>query len=404
MQEFDIVINGGGMIGLSLACGLQESGLRVAIIESHIPTLVQPNRPILRVSAINFASCRLLQYVQVWKEIIAHGANAYHKIEVWEKDNFGKIMFDSLELSYPQLGYIVENSIIQQTLWCRAKQLNNIILFSPAELFQIVWRKTDVLLILKDGKMLTARLVVAADGAHSWIRQYVGIPLIFWDYQHHSLVATVRTELPHRNIARQAFCDDSILAFLPLSNPHLSSIVWSLPPEIAQQYLIQSVEKFNMALAMCFSLTLGLCELQGERKTFSLVGRYARHFATHRLVLLGDAAHTIHPLGGQGINLGLMDVMVFLGELQRLKALDKDIGCYSYLRHYECIRQHGNALMLMSMQGLQELFSGHNPIKKWIRNQGLQIVNTLPGIKSCLIRQAMGLNDLPDWLAEKSFN
>ncbi len=399
MQAFDVVINGGGMVGLALACGLQGSGMRVAVVEQRLPEPVPPaDRPALRVSAINAASQRLLEHLQVWDNIVALRANPYRGMEVWDNDSFGKIAFDGSALGYAHLGHIVENAVIHQALWRRAERLSDVTLFCPAALRRIAWGENEAFITLEDDLMLTARLVVGADGANSWLRRYADIPLTFRDYQHHALVATIRTERPHGGIARQAFHGDGILAFLPLGQPDLCSIVWSLPPDAAAQRLVMPPDAFNAQLARHFNLTLGLCALQSERLTFPLTARYARDFAAHRLVLAGDAAHTVHPLAGQGVNLGFMDVAELLTQLQRLQQAGKDIGHYPYLRRYERRRKHSAAVMLAGMQGLRELFDGNNPLKKWARDAGLRLADTLPGIKLRLIRQAMGLNDLPEWL------
>lgn len=405
MQAFDVVINGGGMVGLALACGLQGSGLRVAVVEKQPPTAITADdTPALRVSAINAASQRLLQHLQVWDDIMALRANPYRAMEVWENDSFGKIAFDGQPLGQAQLGHIIENPVIHQALWHRADQLADVSLFSPAGIRQIAWGENEAFITLDDDRMLTARLVVGADGANSWLRQYANIPLTFWDYQHHALVATIHTERPHGNTARQAFHGDGILAFLPLSDPHLSSIVWSLPPQLAQQRAGLPEESFNAQLARHFNLALGLCQVRSERQTFPLTGRYARDFAAHRLVLIGDAAHTVHPLAGQGVNLGFMDVAELLGEVRRLQVAGKDIGHYPYLRRYERRRKHSAALMLASMQGFRELFEGNNPLKKWLRDAGLRLADTLPGVKPKLVRQAMGAEEMPAWLAALRFD
>ncbi len=401
MQAYDVVINGGGMVGLALACGLQGTGLRVAVIEPQALAPIAPgDTPALRVSAINAASQRLLQRLQVWDDIVALGASPYQGMEVWDRDSFGKIAFDGHQLGYAQLGHIVENPVILQALWRRASQLPEVTLITPAVISKIAWGENEAFITLDDSRMLTARLVVAADGANSWLRQYAHIPLTFWDYQHHALVATIRTELPHQSIARQVFHDEGILAFLPLGDPHLSSIVWSLPPLMAEQMSALPEDRFNAQLAIHFNLALGLCKLESERLTFPLTGRYARDFAAHRLVLVGDAAHTVHPLAGQGVNLGFMDVAELIGELRRLQTAGKDIGHYPWLRRYERRRKYSAATLLAGMQGFRELFAGSHPVKKWVRDAGLRLADTLPGVKPRFIRQAMGLNDLPEWLED----
>lgn len=211
--------------------------------------------------------------------------------------------------------------------------------------------------------MLTARLVVGADGANSRLRNKADIPLTFWDYRHHALVATIRTEEPHGGVARQIFHNDGILAFLPLSDPHLCSIVWSLVPDKAQQMQEATSRRLTVRCASRLITVLGYAPLS-ERLVFPLTGRYARQFAAHRLALVGDAAHTIHPLAGQGVNLGFMDAAELVEELRRLHREGKDIGQHLYLRRYERSRKHSAAVMLAGMQGFRELFAGANPAKK----------------------------------------
>ncbi|EQB7868345.1 FAD-dependent 2-octaprenylphenol hydroxylase [Citrobacter amalonaticus] len=399
MQSVDVAIVGGGMVGLAVACGLQGSGLRVAVLEQREPQpLAMDADPALRVSAINAASEKLLTRLGVWSDIVARRASCYHGMEVWDKDSFGRIEFDDQSMGYSHLGHIVENAVIHYALWQKAQQSSDITLMAPAELQQVAWGENEAFLTLKDGAMLTARLVIGADGANSWLRNKADIPLTFWDYRHHALVATIRTEEAHGAVARQAFHGEGILAFLPLSDPHLCSIVWSLAPEAAGRMQQLSDEQFNQALNIAFDNRLGLCQVESDRQVFPLTGRYARQFAAHRLALVGDAAHTIHPLAGQGVNLGFMDAAELVDELKRLHRQGKDIGQYLYLRRYERSRKHSAAMMLAGMQGFRELFAGTNPAKKLLRDIGLKLADTLPGVKPQLLRQAMGLNDLPEWL------
>ncbi|QPQ23847.1 FAD-dependent 2-octaprenylphenol hydroxylase [Lonsdalea populi] len=402
MQSFDVVITGGGMVGLALACGLQGCGLRIAVLEKqpvNAPDFQQDQAP--RVSAINAASEQLLRKLGVWETIAAQRISPYNKMSVWDRDSFGSISFNGEETGFSHLGHIIENDVIQQSLWRHAERARDVTLIAPAALKQVAWGENEAFITLEDGSMLTARLVVGADGAHSWLRQHADIPLTFWDYGHHALVANIRTQRPHDSVARQVFHGDGMLAFLPLSDPHLCSIVWSLPPERAQTMLEAPAETFNSQLAAEFDMRLGLCELESERQRFPLTARYARNFAAHRLVLIGDAAHTIHPLAGQGVNLGFMDVAELIAELKRLQSQGKDIGQYLHLRRYERRRKHSAAVMLASMQGFRDLFAGSHPAKKLLRDVGLKLADTLPGIKPTLVRQAMGFHDMPDWLEEQ---
>lgn len=399
MQSFDVVIAGGGMVGLALACSLQGSGLRIAVLEHQQPDESPlPEQPGLRVSAINAASERLLQHIGVWPGIIAQRAAPYQGMEVWESDSFGKIAFRSDEYGFSHLGHIIENQVVHRALWQRAENCDDVTLFTSATMKNIAWGENEAFITLDDMRQMTARLVVGADGAHSWLRQHADIPLTFWDYRHHALVATIRTAEPHQSVARQVFHGEGILAFLPLSDPHLCSIVWSVSPDEAQRLATLPESEFNNILGSTFDMRLGLCSVESERVSFPLTGRYARSFATQRLALVGDAAHTIHPLAGQGVNLGFMDVAELASEIKRLQKQGKDFGQHLYLRRYERRRKHSAALMLAGMQGFRELFEGNNPAKKLLRDIGLRLSDSLPGVKPKLLRQAMGLNDLPEWL------
>ena len=330
MQSVDVAIVGGGMVGLAVACGLQGSGLRVAVLEQHVPQpLAVDAPPQLRVSAINAASEKLLTRLGVWSDIVARRACCYHGMEVWDKDSFGRIEFDDQSMGYSHLGHIVENAEIHYALWQKAQRSPDITLLAPAEIQQVAWGENEAFLTLKEGTMLTARLVIGADGANSWLRNKADIPLTFWDYRHHALVATISTQEAHGAVARQAFHGEGILAFLPLSDPHLCSIVWSLSPQEAERMQQASVDEFNQALNIAFDNRLGLCSVESERQTFPLTGRYARQFAAHRLALVGDAAHTIHPLAGQGVNLGFMDAAELIDELKRLQRQGKILASIS---------------------------------------------------------------------------
>ncbi len=389
MKTFDLVIVGGGMVGLALAASLRKAPLRIAVIESF-PPQTSTEQITNRVSALNLASQNLLTELGVWSNLTAIRATAYNDMEVWEKDSFAKIEFSGKNLGLTHLGHIVENHLIQHTLWQKVlSQKNAEILTALPQTIAVT--DSNAIMTLNNGHMLSAKLIVGADGANSWVRKQADIPLVFRDYGHHALVCNVETEEPHQNTARQIFTGESILAFLPLHNANLCSIVWSQPPKQAE-YLTQCTEEeFNKALTVAFDGKLGLCQVKSARHSIPLTARYARDFAKKRIALVGDAAHTIHPLAGLGVNLGFQDVISLTQEIEKNLSMNMDIGEYRYLRHYERWRKTEAVKMLVAMQGLKDLFNGSNPIKKLVRGIGLSATNQLTPLKEQLIKQALGV-------------
>lgn len=393
-QQFDVAIVGGGILGLSLACGLRNFGMRIAIIESSPPQ----KSPSLRVSAINIASQKLLDYLGVWQIIKQKQIGSYQHMKVWQQNNFARIQFNAKDHHLSTLGYVIENSIIRKSLWERAQLSTDITLFTDNRLKKVIWGENEVFMIFNNEKVLTAKLIVGADGAKSWLREEANIPFSFLDYEHTALVATVQTEVFHMHTARQSFCNDSILAFLPLYNPYFCSIVWSMPSIQARRRLDLEVSVFERELSVALNMHLGFCRLISERQIFPIVGQYARNFASQRIILIGDAAHTIHPLAGLGVNLGFMDVAESIGQLRGLHTAGKDIGQYFYLQSYERKRKNSAIVMLASMHGFHRLLNSNNPIKKMVCNIGSFLAGTLPGIKSKLLSCALGIQDMPEWL------
>ncbi|MBN6710973.1 FAD-dependent monooxygenase [Haemophilus haemoglobinophilus] len=389
MKVFDIAIIGGGMVGLALAASLRNSPVKIAVIEGF-PEKEPIEQLSNRVSAINLASEKMLQELGVWQSLLDLRATAYNKIDVWEKDSFAQIQFDTQSLGLSHLGYIIENHLIQHQLWQKVQAQKNVEIITALPQ-HLGLTESNGILSTKDGQMLSAKLIVGADGANSWLRKQADIPLIFRDYGHHALVCNVKTTEPHDNCARQIFAKDSILAFLPLHQQNLCSIVWSLPPQQATALLNAEQDEFNKVLSVAFDNRLGLCEVQGERKTVPLTARYVRSFAKNRIALVGDAAHTIHPLAGLGVNLGFQDAIALAQEISKNLELGVDIGEYRYLRHYERWRKTEAVKMLVAMQGLKDLFNGDNPLKKLVRGIGLSTTNQLGFVKEQLIKQALGI-------------
>lgn len=394
MKTADLIIIGGGMVGLALAAQLTDLDCRILIVEKNPPNLTACGFS-ARVSAINAASQRLLMQVGAWQRISPERLSPYQKMTVWEKDSFAHLEFDNQDpiikqLGLSELGFIVENERLHDALWQQVSQQSNV------QIIQAVPQSVGIsengaVLTLNNGEILTAKLLVGADGAHSWLRSQTDIPLVSRDYQHSALVCNVRTAEPHGQTARQIFAPDSILAFLPLAEPNLCSIVWSLPPEKAEALANCDEQAFNKALTVAFDNRLGLCELQNSRQIHPLVARYARDFSQLRIALIGDAAHTIHPLAGLGVNLGFADTILLAAQLLRHRELGNDIGLPRCLRPFERQRKLEAVKILAAMEGLKQLFAGDHPLKKAVRGLGLSLTNQNSMLKKVLIKQAVGL-------------
>ncbi|PTP12049.1 FAD-dependent 2-octaprenylphenol hydroxylase [Vibrio sp. 10N.286.51.C3] len=397
MQSVDIAIVGGGMVGLALAAALKDSDLRIAVIEGTAPSEGLSELPDVRVSALSRSSEVILRNLGAWQGIEQRRAAPYQAMEVWEQDSFARIEFDSTRLAQPNLGHIVENRVIQLALLDQVKKQDNVSLYMPATCKTMAIGESEAWLTLDNGQALTAKLVVGADGANSWVRKQQDIPLTHWDYGHSAIVANIKTTEPHHSVARQIFTPQGPLAFLPMQPSHMSSIVWSTEPNRAEKLVSMSDTDFNKQLTAEFDSKLGLCEVVGDRFAFPLRMRYARDFAVERVALVGDAAHTIHPLAGQGVNLGLLDAASLAQELLKLWTAGEDIGTKRNLRGYERWRKAEAAKMIASMQGFKDLFEGDNPAKKLIRGIGMKLAGQLPGAKDEIMKRALGLSgNLPD--------
>jgi 2-octaprenylphenol hydroxylase len=392
MQSVDVAIIGGGMVGLTVAAALEKSGLRVAVIESKLPSTELDDLPDIRVSAISRASENILEYVGAWQGIASRRSASYTSMKVWEQDSFAHIDFEAEQIAQSNLGHIVENRVIQLSLLEKIEKQGNVTLFAPERCSKILFGESEAWINLESGKAITAKLVVGADGANSWLRQQLDIPLTHWDYGHSALVANIRTVEPHNKTARQIFRPEGPLAFLPLGESNLSSIVWSLDPLHAENLVSMPEEEFNKQLTAAFDNQLGLCQVEGERQAFPLKMRYAKDFVKDRVVLVGDAAHTIHPLAGQGVNLGLADAAALAETIMELHLEGKDIGLKANLRPFERWRKSEAAQMIASMQGFKELFSGDNPIKKMVRGLGMSLANELTPVKDECLKRALGLS------------
>ncbi|MFT5162317.1 MAG: 2-octaprenylphenol hydroxylase [Alteromonadaceae bacterium] len=402
MISTDVVIVGGGCVGLTLALALAEKQIPVVVIDAQPQEQPLSDEPGLRVSALSASSQAILTRLGVWQNIINTRATPYTQMHVWEKDSFGAISFAAEQIHHPQLGHIVENQVTRNALVAKLLKYSDIatLLFDQT-VEQLNIGEREVLVSLSSGQPVIGQLLVAADGANSLVRQQMNMPMTFWDYEHNAIVATIKTQLPHQNTAAQCFLADGPLAFLPLDTPdsqqNRCSIVWSTSPDKAKMLLADTDEAFNQQLTTAFDGRLGLCEVVSHRMSFPLKMRYARQWVKPRVALIGDAAHTIHPLAGLGMNLGLLDAATLAQTLIVLKAAKKDLGSVDSLRGFERWRKAEAQTLIVATEGLKRLFSGSNPLLKLIRCSGLALADNLTPAKKLIIKQAMGLTgDLPD--------
>lgn len=407
MQGFDVVIVGAGMVGLTLAAALKNSKLNIALIDAAEFKPVtealtgEESQSESRVSAINLASQNILKNLGAWQTILDNRASAYSSMHVWQKDSAVSIDFDAHSHHLDHLGYIVENTVVQGALYEQVQALSNISIYESTRCKQLFVGEQESWLSLDDGSNICAKLLVACDGANSWLRKQANIPLSQYDYNHSALVATVRTELKHQHCARQVFLAQGPLALLPLKDENLCSIVWSLPPDKAKYLSECDAVEFNKALNIAFDQKLGWCELKYSasqqeisRRVFPLKMRYARQFVKNRIVLCGDAAHTIHPLAGLGANLGLQDAAALAEIIQSCLSEGKDIGASENLRAYERWRKAEASKLIVAMEAINTGFrTDKNKLAKCINlvaKTAMSLAQNSEFIKSILLKQALG--------------
>lgn len=404
--DFDIVIVGGGIAGSALAAALAGSSLQVAVVEAATLSGVAPacSREVndfdSRVSALTPASQDFLEGLGAWSTMAGIKVSPYQKMHVWDADGTGAIDFSAAEMRQPRLGHIVENRVSVWALRQILAKAANISLLEGCKVAELLPRIGDAVageagysLLLDEGSQLDTGLVVAADGALSSIRRFAGFNTREWDYQHVATVTTVATEFSHQQTAWQRFLPEGPLAFLPLASAdqNLCSIVWSAAPDLAERISVMDDDRFCDALGAAFEHRLGRILHAAPRASHPLRQRHATRYYKAGLVLVGDAAHTIHPLAGQGINLGLKDVEVLSQELLRAVAHGLAPGLPAVLSRFQRRRMADNLTMMLAMDGFKRLFSQHDLGIRWLRNTGMKRLNRMPAVKRQIMRQAMGL-------------
>ena len=392
-MQFDLVIVGGGLAGLSLACALRETPLRIALVEQRPPS--RPEGWDARVYAISPANATFLENIGAWKHLDTARIERIAAMKVFG-DAGARLDFSAYETGVSELGFILESSLMACELWENVKRQGNLTLICPATPQALTFTPDVARLTLNDGQMLTAKLVVGADGRDSWVREAAGLEAVNTPYGEMGVVANFECEKPHRGIARQWFRDDGVLAWLPLAGDqqgdartHRISIVWSTPDAHANELLALSPEAFADRVAAAGQQELGKLTQITTPAAFPLRLMRVPQSVAPRLALVGDAAHGIHPLSGHGINLGYQDAKA-LADLLRATPEWQDIGSERLLQRYQRARREETALMQYTTHTLRRLFSEKLPGLKTLRNAGMNLTNALPVVKNQLVRYALG--------------
>jgi len=388
-EHFDVVIVGGGMVGAAVACCLGESGLKVAVIEAQSPAPFAPEQPHdLRVSALSIASRHIIESVGAWEGIEHKRYCPFKRMRVWE--TVGDTLFNSDDIDYPELGYIVENRITQLALLERLPAFDNVRVLMPQSISKIAYDGKASELTLADGSQIHARLLVAADGGQSRVRQAVGLGVTSWDYGQHALVIYVETAYPQQDITWQRFVASGPQAFLPLNGPY-ASIVWYQSPDEVRRLQALPFERLQAEMQAAFPDCLGEIKRILGVASFPLKRQHAQHYVKTGVALAGDAAHMINPLAGQGVNIGLLDAAALAEVLVEAHRKGQDIADVKVLKRYEDMRRNENLKMMTLMDVFYQSFSNDILPLKFIRNLGLGLAQRLTPIRNKAMKAAMGL-------------
>lgn len=389
-KEFDVVIVGGGMVGAAVACSLGGSDLKVAVVERVLPEAFEAEQPHdLRVSALSIASKNILETVGAWGGVLSRRSCPFKRMRVWE--TAGDTEFNSDDINYPELGHIVENRVTQLALLERLVEFDNIELIAPANIKTINYSGSEqTVLELEDGSELHAKLIVAADGGNSRVRQTVGLGVNSWDYKQHAMVIYIETDYGQQDITWQHFVPSGPQAFLPLTG-HYGSIVWYNSADEVRRLKTLSNEDLIAELTATFPDCLGKVNQVLGVASFPLKRQHAQQYAKAGVVLVGDAAHMINPLAGQGVNIGLLDAAALGEVLIDAHVKGESIDDIAVLKRYEKMRRNENLRMMTVMDVFYRVFSNEVFPVKFLRNLGLGLAERILPAKNKVMRMAMGL-------------
>ena len=382
--HFDIIIIGAGIVGATFAVSMRDSGLRIAMIEAHHPPAIPNEEWDTRIYAISPGSQEILNTIGIWQQLDANRIQPVYAMDI-RGDSSAQLQFTAYQAGVPQLAAIMESGRLQYTLWQAMQRQQNITLFNT-DCTDLGWSPQGGHLTLSDGNTLTANLIVGADGGQSWVREQAGISSRRSDYGQSGVVANFVVERDHQGTARQWFNQSGALAWLPLPNQHIS-MVWSTDTEHAAELMATTPSQLAMEVAQAGGHTLGALHQVGRTAAFPLSINRVDHLVQTGLALIGDAAHGIHPLAGQGVNLGLRDARELAKTLkQRGHA---NCGDTFLLQRYQRARQTDIVAMQAVTDGLHHLFRNTHPVLAKLRNTGMNLTNQISPFKSWLMGQAL---------------
>ena len=378
------------MVGAAVACGLGGSELKVAVVEQQMPESFSAEQPHdLRVSALSIASKNILQAVGAWEGVVRRRFCPFRRMRVWE--TAGDTEFSSTDIQQTELGFIVENRVTQLALLNQLQNFSNIELLCPSIIKKIEYSGQSSELELADGQLLSAKVLVAADGGQSKVRQSVGLGVTSWDYQQHALVIYVETDYPQQDITWQRFVPTGPQAFLPLPG-HFGSIVWYNTPDEVRRLKKLDKKRLISELKQAFPECLGEINSIIGMASFPLKRQHAQEYVKPGVALVGDAAHMINPLAGQGVNIGLLDAAALVQVLLEADGKGQDIANLTVLKKYEHMRRFENLKMMTVMDAFYRVFSNQILPLKFFRNLGLGLAERIKPAKNKIMRMAMGLD------------
>ena len=387
MKEFDVIVIGGGMVGLAFAIELsQKKNCSIAIIEPNTSNPSISKSFHTRVSAITPSSEAYLKSLNIWNGI--QRKQVFVATKVWDQNSHGRLNFHAKDENMEHLGYIIENDLIQSALFggINTKKIEYI----NARLSGLKKTDSGYEVNIDNQANLSCRLLIGADGARSQVRTLSAIEATEQDYHQKAIIANIVSEKPFQKTTWQRFLSDSIIALLPLSE-NQASIVWSCKNHLADELIKLDRGKFNQNLSEAVEYLFGNLVLESDREVFPLIERSAKDYTKPNLALIGDAAHNIHPLAGQGVNLGFSDAKEL--NLQLLTNSDKVLGDFSVLRKYARARRLDNELMAKTMTGLDWIYKENNEPLRWLRGFGMNIIDETPILKSFFQKQALGKSE-----------